>query len=429
MDIHTLHQIFLKSSGVCTDTRKISGNEIFFALKGPNFNANKFALQAINKGCSYAVVDEIEEGVEDKRLIKVEDGLACLQTLANYHRSQFNIPVIGITGSNGKTTNKELINAVLSKKYNVLCTAGNFNNHIGVPLTLLLLSNKHEIAIIEMGANHIGEIKELCEIAEPTHGLITNIGIAHLEGFGSVEGIRKTKRELFDFVTQNGGVCFVNVNNEQVQALYKGILEEAIFYGNDQNEPFTILVNTESDLDINIHQKNETLNLQSNLIGKFQANNLLNAFVIGQYFSVEENDIVNALEEYIPQNNRSQQIKWKDNLIVLDAYNANPSSMKSAIESFVEHPSNHKVIILGDMLELGEASTKYHQEIVDILRNEAFEEVILVGNEFSKSNFPDSFSFFEEREEVKAWLEQQNFKHKTFLVKGSRGIGLEKIFQ
>lgn len=427
MGMNQLYQLFLKCNGICTDTRKINGGEMFFALKGPNFNANKLALSALENGCAYAVVDEfIEE--ESGRLIKVDDALATLQQLATFHRRQFNIPVIGITGSNGKTTNKELMNAVLSKKYQVHCTKGNLNNHIGVPLTLLELNNSHEIAIVEMGANHVGDIKELSDIAEPTHGLITSIGIAHLEGFGSVEGIKMGKKELYDHILKHDGICFVNQNTSVVPDLYEGGENNVFCYGNSDHLPYAVIGQSKPTLNLEVFTSYASFKIASNLIGEFQCNNILNAFAIGQYFKVEEESIVEAIENYHPKNNRSQQMEWNGNLVILDAYNANPTSMEAAIHSFIASDAKNKVVIIGDMLELGEASLEYHQTIVDQLKYHSFDQVILVGSEFMKTKIPNHFVPFDNTQSAKAFVKDHNYQQKTILVKGSRGIGLEKIF-
>ncbi|MEZ5023107.1 MAG: UDP-N-acetylmuramoyl-tripeptide--D-alanyl-D-alanine ligase [Chitinophagales bacterium] len=427
MELNQLYQLYLKCNGICTDTRKIGGGEMFFALKGPNFNANKLALTALANGCAYAVVDELLEE-ENGRLIKVDDALATLQQLANFHRRQFDIPVIGITGSNGKTTNKELINSVLSKKYRFHCKKGNLNNHIGVPLTLLELNSSHEITIIEMGANHVGEIKELSEIAEPTHGLITSIGIAHLEGFGSVEGIKKGKKELYDYVLKHNGICFVNQHTSVVPDLYEGGESNVFYYGNSSHLPYVVIGQSKPTLSLEAITSHGSFKIASNLIGEFQSNNILNAFAIGDYFKVEEASIVEAIEAYHPKNNRSQQMEWNSNLVILDAYNANPTSMEAAIHSFVSSDTHNKVVIIGDMLELGEASLDYHQKIVEQLKDHSFDQVILVGSEFMKTEIPDHFVPFEGTQSAKAFVKNQNYQQKTILVKGSRGIGLEKIF-
>lgn len=428
MDVKPLYQLFIKCKGICTDTRKITGGEMFFALKGPNFNANQLAMAALESGCAYAVVDEVMEGADSGRLIHVEDVLTTMQQLANFHRLQFDIPVIGITGSNGKTTNKELINAVLSKQYNVLCTKGNLNNHIGVPLTLFELNVTHELAIVEMGANHVGEIKQLCEIAAPTHGLITSIGIAHLEGFGSVEGIRKGKKELFDYILKNDGICFVNQNADDIPGLYEGTKENAFYYGKPDQPPYATIDPSNTTLNLTIHTDQSTLKVRSNLIGDFHLNNILNAFAIGQFFEEDASDIVNAIESYDPKNNRSQRMDWNNNQVILDAYNANPTSMAAAVRSFISNDAKHKVAVLGDMLELGRDSQKYHQAIADQLKQYPFDQVILVGEEFKQTEVPDQYVKFDNTISAKAYVLDQQFQHKTILVKGSRSIGLEKIF-
>jgi len=354
MKIDELYKLFTQSSGVCIDTRKINNDCLFFALKGENFNGNKFAKNAIENGASFAIIEEEEYQISNK-FILVNSVLETLQKLANHHRKQLNIPIIGITGTNGKTTTKELINIVLSEKYKTTATLGNLNNHIGLPLTLLSIPKDSEMAIIEMGASHRKEIEFLCKIAEPNYGIITNIGTAHIEGFGSYEGVKKTKNELYEYIKSKKGKVFVNQNDKVLQELSKDI--ERINYGNSD---FQLLSSSPS-----VQLKWKKKLITSQLYGKYNYNNILTAICIGNYFRVPENQIVQAIESYIPSNNRSQIIKIDSNIIYLDAYNANPTSMTAAIDTFAENTAPNKLMILGDMLELGKISQKEHQKIVD----------------------------------------------------------------
>ena len=419
--ISSLYQKFQAFPQVCTDTRNIKPNAIFFALKGDNFNGNKFAKQAIEAGCSYAVIDE-KEFQSDEKHILVEDVLQCLQQLANYHRKQLNIPIIGITGSNGKTTTKELVNAVLQKKNKTYSTIGNLNNHIGVPLTLLAMTDETEIGIVEMGANHQGEIKMLCEISEPNFGLITNIGKAHLEGFGGEEGIKKGKGELYDFIRKNKGELFLNEDNNLLKEMADGI--KYFSYGTSETADITGKLISSNPF-LNIQIINHKSQISTHLIGKYNFDNILAAVAIGSYFGVNENDIKEAIENYIPTNNRSQIIKKESNTILLDAYNANPSSMEAAINNFAEFDAENKILILGDMLELGSDAAKEHQYIVDLLVNKGFENVYLVGNNFCKSK--NKFKIFETVEQCFLFFEENKIRNSTVLIKGSRGIKLEKM--
>ncbi|MGC6489908.1 MAG: UDP-N-acetylmuramoyl-tripeptide--D-alanyl-D-alanine ligase [Flavobacteriales bacterium] len=412
MNIATLHQLFLESTGVSTDTRKVSTNNIFFALKGENFNGNKFALDAINKGASYAIVDE-DEYSNHHRCIVVEDSLKTLQDLASFHRSKLHCPVLGITGSNGKTTTKELISSVLSTQLKVVSTKGNLNNHIGVPLTILSADLDTEFLIVEMGANHRKEIKFLSEIADIDFGIITNIGKAHLEGFGSLQGIIDTKKELYDYIGVKNGKLFVNKNDVLLQSLSKGMnkLEYSINPINTSS-PFAAI-------------EFKGINIQSQLIGYYNCANISAACFIGDYFNISVSNLKLAIESYQPKNNRSQlSSTTQNNSLILDAYNANPSSMLEAITSFTNITHNKKVLILGDMLELGNESTKEHQNIVDLL-SEINSKVILVGKEFSKCSH--QYTHFMTIEACKNWLKNLNISDSLILLKGSRGIRLEEL--
>ncbi|MBT5750900.1 MAG: UDP-N-acetylmuramoyl-tripeptide--D-alanyl-D-alanine ligase, partial [Flavobacteriales bacterium] len=344
MEIKEIYSLFQEFSAISTDSRKITKGAIFISLKGDNFNGNKYALKAILDGCSYAIVDEKEYDVHQNTIL-VNNGLKTLQDLATYHRNQLNIPLIGITGTNGKTTSKEIIHAVLSSKLNCYATKGNLNNHIGVPLSLLEINKQHKVAIIEMGANHQKEIEFLCNIAQPTYGVITNIGSAHLEGFGSLQAVIDTKKELYEFISHNKGHLFINSDDEQLLSLSNGIMQTQ--YG--KSEDITALANDKTPL-LSIKYNNEIIN--SHLIGDFQFSNILLAICVGNYFNISTQNIKKSIENYIPTNNRSQLVKTKTNTLILDAYNANPSSMKAMLNSFANQKYKNKLCILGDMLEL-----------------------------------------------------------------------------
>ncbi len=422
MEIKELHQLFIASKGVSTDTRKIENDTIFFALKGDNFNGNQYAKDALEKGCSYAIIDEPEYSENDK-FILVENVQTTLQDLANYHRNQFDIPVIGITGSNGKTTSKELIGAVLSEKFSVLITEGNLNNHLGVPFTLLKLNATHDMAIIEMGASKPGDIKELVEIAEPGFGIITNIGAAHIEGFGSLKGVINTKKELYDFIGSNEGVLFYNSNDE----ILKNVLPKdsnLISYG-DKGQVSGELISLNPYVNFTWTKGDFTSDLiNSNLVGKYNFFNFLSAVSIGDYFGVEKEKIGQALAAYVPSNNRSQVTKTEKNTLIVDCYNANASSMRAALESFVEMDSEKKLVILGDMLELGEISEEEHLKVIEFVEQNGL-QAIFVGAEFSKvleSSFKDYNAVLKTE-----MLDQ--ISNTAILLKGSRGIRLENLIE
>lgn len=421
-----LFDLFYKTSGVCTDTRKIEKDCLFICLKGANFNGNSFAEQALKDGAKFVIVDE-QEFQTNENIFLVEDALLYLQKLANHHRMKFTIPVIGITGSNGKTSSKELINAVLSSQYSVLATIGNLNNHIGVPLTLLRLTHEHEIAIIEMGANKFKDIEELCNIAEPTHGIITNIGKAHLEGFLNFEGVLKTKKELYDSVSKNKGTIVFNNDDEVLKFnLPKGI--NTISYGTSSDSFIKgELVNLSPFVELTW----STTNYQSDvismkMIGKYNFYNYLAAISFGSCFHVPFEKINAAIANYTPENNRSQVKKTDHNTLILDCYNANPTSMKSALESFalINHPN--KYFIIGDMLELGEESMKEHQAIADLVKNLELNGSS-VGPIFNSLNQHSFEKRFGTKSEAIAYFESLKFTDKLILLKGSRGIGLESL--
>ncbi len=417
MEIETLYKIFREDSSISTDTRKINKGCLFFALKGDNFNGNKFAGDALKKGASYAIIDEKEYKISDQYIF-VENVLETLQQLAKYHREQLNIPFIGITGTNGKTTTKEFINAVLTKKYKTTYTQGNLNNHIGVPLTLLSIPIDCEIAIIEMGANHIGEIDFLCKIAAPNYGIITNIGTAHIEGFGSVEGIKKTKTELYRFIKENKGNIFINNEDNILNNYIDGINNYS--YGNSNADCTGELITSTPALKL----KWNNLTIKANLYGSYNYQNILAAICIGNYFNVSPEDIKNSIEEYYPTNNRSQIIESNTNTIFLDAYNANPTSMNAAIDTFTENKSKNKIMILGDMLELGNISQEEHQKIVTKIQ-ELKINTLFVGKEFNSINNKYSFTYLENVDKVIDWLTNSGLTNHQILIKGSRGIRLE----
>lgn len=414
MTIEAIYQLFDPSIGISTDTRNINDGQLFFALKGANFNGNLYAEQAINSGASYAIIDEKEYQVNDQCIL-VDDVLTCLQDLAHHHRMQFDIPVIGITGSNGKTTSKELIHAGLSAQYKVHYTKGNFNNHIGVPLTLLAMQRDTEIAIIEMGANHMNEIEALSKIAHPNYGIITNCGKAHIEGFGSEENIKIGKGELYQHIKNNGGQLFVNEEIDYLMDMSEGI--DRITYSNLEVKSSNPLLSLEAE--------GKTFNVQ--LLGRYNVANISGAFHISKHFNIDTDRILKALSAYEPDGlNRSELKDYKGAKIIMDAYNANPSSMNAALESFHQDEYDSKTVILGDMFELGDTSNQEHQNIISKLSELNFDTKVVVGSLFKK-NANDSVIAFETTEEVKAWFDQQKLEGKAILIKGSRGMKLESL--
>ena len=425
MTIQTLYNIFLKHPYVTTDSRNCPENALFFALKGDSFNGNKFAAQALAAGCSYAVVDE-PVNVNDERYIMVENTLKTLQELAYHHRKTCCIPVIGITGTNGKTTTKELMASVLSKKFNVVYTLGNLNNHIGVPLTLLRIKPEHRLAIIEMGANHPGEIKELVKIADPDLGLITNVGKAHLEGFGSFEGVIKTKGELYDYLREKGGMIFINMENPYLTSIAKGLSQ--IPYSIEPGYPvWGEVISCSPFLKLRwfTDYGKKSYLVQTNLIGSYNLENALAAICVGTHFSVSPEDICKALEEYVPNNNRSQLKKTEQNTLIIDAYNANPTSMVAAIKNFNQYDASPKAVILGSMKELGNQSEEEHKLLAFNIAENNFDRVFLIGNEFKLTN--TDYPIFENSEAFIKYLEEQPLQGYTILLKGSRGNQLESI--
>ena len=419
--IASIYEKFKSCKGFTTDTRKIENGQLFFCLKGANFNGNKFAADALKKGAQYVVIDE-KEYLSGERMILVDDVLKCMQDLANYHRKKFDIPVLGITGTNGKTTTKELVHAVMSRKYKTHATAGNFNNHIGVPMTLLSMPEDTEFAIIEMGANHLGEIAELCEIAEPNYGLITSIGKAHLEGFGDLQGVINTKNELFQSVIKTEGKLFVNADNDLLMELSSKA--KRMTYGQSTAADVSARLLVEEAF---VGANWEGVEIVSQLVGSYNFDNMMAAICLGEAFDIPKDEIINALREYTPQNQRSQLMTTAKNKIVVDAYNANPTSMAAALDSFKLAEADEKLLILGDMLELGKESQIEHMGIVQKLKEMGFKDVILVGPEFVNVAAGRGFNSFNDNQQALEYLKSNPVKGKLVLLKGSRGIALEVL--
>ncbi|WP_433815102.1 UDP-N-acetylmuramoyl-tripeptide--D-alanyl-D-alanine ligase [Flavobacterium johnsoniae] len=422
MNIQEIHNLFLKCQSLSIDTRKIEKGSMFFAIKGENFDANTFAKEALDLGALYVVIDNESYFIDD-RTILVNNSLETLQELSKFHRNYLKLPIVALTGSNGKTTTKELINVVLSKKFKTKATIGNLNNHIGVPLTLLSFAKETEIGIVEMGANHKKEIEFLCEIAQPDYGYITNFGKAHLEGFGGVQGVIEGKSEMYQYLLKNNKTVFVNLEDPIQIEKSTGI------------KSFTFGVNKESaDLKIKNIQANpfvvieyEDFKVESHLIGLYNANNINAAVSIGKYFNVEDALIKEAIENYIPANNRSQLLKKGSNEIILDAYNANPSSMAVAITNFLQLENQNKIMILGDMFELGNESHEEHKAIVDSLSNQNKSKCYLIGKSFYENKISNAnIQFYETFDAFAAYLKTIEFKDNTILIKGSRGMALER---
>ncbi|MFP5040361.1 UDP-N-acetylmuramoyl-tripeptide--D-alanyl-D-alanine ligase [Parasediminibacterium sp. JCM 36343] len=421
--IEELYHLYLQHPSVQTDTRKLQKGDIFFALKGPNFNGNVYAATAIELGAAFVVVDE-ETGISNEKIVKVEDALKALQALAKHHRQQLNIPVLAITGSNGKTTTKELINSVLSTQYITYTTQGNLNNHIGVPLTLLSIKKDAQMAVVEMGANHLKEIESYCQYTLPTHGLITNCGKAHLEGFGGVEGVRKGKGELYDFLRQDKHTAFVNWDYGYLQTMSRGI-ENIIKYGSTEGEVIGSLIANEPFLKVGVQGKTGVLEIETQLVGDYNLPNVLSAVAVGRHFNITEANIKKAIEDYTPSNSRSQLLIKDSNTIILDAYNANPTSMKAAIENFAQLQAEKKIVLIGAMAELGDESIHEHEEIIKLLGKYNWEQVVLVGGTFGQIQHP--FLYFSSSLEAKEWLDKQQFTNSHLLIKGSRSMQMEKL--
>lgn len=420
-----LYEIFEKHPSVQTDTRKLQLGDLYFALKGPNFNGNTFAMAALEAGASYAIVDEdipYSQAI-DNRILRVDDVLTTLQALAKHHRQQFNIPFVAITGSNGKTTTKELVSTVLASHYKTYTTKGNLNNHIGVPLTILSVGKDAEMAVIEMGANHQKEIESYCAYTLPTHGMITNCGKAHLEGFGGEAGVKKGKGELFDSLRNNNGIAFIMSDYDYLNEMSKGI-KEVITYGAHTGQIQATAIDHNGMLSVQ-GTKGFDERIDTQLVGTYNLPNILAAISIGQYFKVPMSKIKSAIESYTPTNSRSQLMHWHNNQVILDAYNANPSSMKLAVENFAKIASTEKIMCLGGMKELGEESLLEHQALINYIQTFNWEQVVLVGGDFNQCQH--DYLYFENAKEAGKWLKAQNYQQKHILIKGSRGIQMEQM--
>ena len=423
MKIDAIHQLFLDCTSICTDTRKVKNNCLFFALSGEKFNGNTFANEALTKGAKYAIIDDAKFKTSDNTIL-VENSLKTLQELATYHREYLGLKIIALTGSNGKTTTKELINVVLSKKYNTTATVGNLNNHIGVPLTLLSMDKNTEIGIVEMGANHKKEIAFLCNIAKPDYGYITNFGKAHLEGFGGIEGVIKGKSEMYDYLISNNKLIFYNAEDTIQEEKLRDYNSKVGFSNNNTTDyNYTLL-----DINPFVTFKTEDIVIKSNLIGAYNFTNLCAASTIGRHFEVTLNQIQTAVKDYTPTNNRSQIINQGSNSIILDAYNANPSSMDVALKNFSIQDAKNKIAILGDMFELGDSAPEEHQNIVNLLSFLDIDKVILVGENFYTTNTDNS-----NLEKYKSFEDFKNnyktIKDSALLIKGSRGMALERVLE
>lgn len=426
--LHKLFTTFSINHGVSIDSRGVKPGDIFFGIRGENFDGNRFAEKALEQGAVYAVIDNPDYQI-DERCLLTENALDMLQALANKYRKQFAIPFLAITGSNGKTTTKELTNAVLSKKYKTHATKGNLNNHLGVPLTMLTIPSNTQFAVIEMGANHIGEIARLCEIVEPTHGLITNIGKAHLEGFGSFQGVIKAKTELYRYLEKTGRKIFIDSENE-ILMKYGANIKQITYSLNKDADTTCRLITETPFLKLNWNRKKQKEIVKSNLIGRYNAQNICAAIAVGAYFNVNPVSIIEAVENYQAYTNRSQLIDTKNNnRLILDAYNANPSSMKVALENLSDMAARRKTktVILGDMMELGDEAIKEHRAILNKLEELDIERVILVGQTFRKAITDNRHQSFSTIEELVQWLKNQSIKEHLFLIKGSRGMQLERI--
>ncbi|MGK4225480.1 UDP-N-acetylmuramoyl-tripeptide--D-alanyl-D-alanine ligase [Parabacteroides distasonis] len=423
MSIIDLYDLFIHNPQITTDSRNCPKGSIFFALKGDKFDGNQYAGKALASGCVYAIIDNPDYYIGE-RTILVDNVLKTLQQLAHHHRKVLGLPIIGITGTNGKTTTKELLAAVLSTKFNVLYTEGNLNNHIGVPLTLLRLTHDHEMAVIEMGASHPGDIKELVDIVHPNYGIITNVGRAHLEGFGSFEGVIRTKGELYDYIRRSKGKLFIKKENEYLQSIAKGI--EQITYGNgDDAFASGQVVRCDPFLVFNWKQQGKLHTVETHMIGSYNLDNVLAAVAVGRFFKIPAERISRAIAAYEPTNNRSQFKKTENNELIIDAYNANPSSMKVALDNFITMPVQPKAIILGDMRELGPTSDELHAEVVEQIKKGQFDKVFLCGEHFSKVG--KEFSPFATTEAMTEELRRQPLKGYHILIKGSHSMGLEKL--
>ncbi|ODS84133.1 MAG: UDP-N-acetylmuramoyl-tripeptide--D-alanyl-D-alanine ligase [Cytophagaceae bacterium SCN 52-12] len=426
MDTSQIYQLYLENRLISTDSRRISDGCIFFALKGENFDGNKFAAEALEKGAAYAVADD-PEAVTSDRILLVENTLDTLQEVARLHRKSFSFPVIALTGSNGKTTTKELLKCVLSTRFKTYATEGNLNNHIGVPLTVLSVDERAvEMVIIEMGANHEKEIALLCAIAQPTHGLITNIGKAHLEGFGSLEGVKKAKGELYDYLSKKKGTVFVNAKNEILMemASKRRAFGEIIFYNSDNQQSTPQLIGQSPFISYTA----DDMTVSTNLVGEYNFGNICAALSVADYFGISPDDAHLAISNYVPGNNRSQIVRQNTNTIILDAYNANPSSMAAALENFAKMEAGHKMVVLGDMLELGHESRAEHELLGEIIAKGNFDTVLLFGKEIAHalSRLPRAY-YFADKFSLHNWIMDHPCQNSHILIKGSRGMGLESI--
>ncbi len=423
MQTEELYHIYLDYPSIQTDTRKLKPGDLFFALKGPSFNGNHFVQQALDAGAAYAVADDYT-GLEDKRVIRVADSLQTLQELAKHHRSQFKIPFIAITGSNGKTTSKELVHEVLSSTFKTYTTEGNLNNHIGIPLTILKIRQDAEIAVIEMGANHQKEIEGYCIYTDPTHGVITNCGKAHLEGFGGVEGVRKGKGELFDYLRIHDGTVFIMKDYDYLVDMSRGI-SNVHSYGTADAEVTGVVGSSTGLLQVSITGGAAIDNIQTQLVGEYNLPNVLLAIAVGKYFRIADEKIKTALEHYTPSNSRSQLIQKGTNQIILDAYNANPTSMKAAIQNFAKMEGAKKVLMLGGMMELGSESKAEHRSIIEEIGLHTWQAVVLVGGDYHLLDH--SYLNFRNSQQAKDWFNRQLFEDTKVLVKGSRSMQMEKV--
>jgi UDP-N-acetylmuramoyl-tripeptide--D-alanyl-D-alanine ligase len=427
MKTELLYQLFKESKGVATDSRTVKNGEIFFALWGESYNGNEYAAAALDRGASYAVIDD--PLFEAEKTILVEDCLFELQALASHYRKELNIPVLAITGTNGKTTTKELLAAIISKKLRVHYTQGNLNNHIGVPLTILSAPADIQMMIVEMGANHIGEIRTLCLIARPEYGIITNIGTAHIEGFGSFDGVVTAKTELYEHLRKVNGIALYNDKNPLLAEKIFRIINRAVPFSDPTGiELIVSPVASELNLKVSVSYQHQTYNLNTNLFGTYNLENVKAAIAAGLFFGVEMNDIADAVENYKPANNRSQ-IKTTDrNTLICDSYNANPSSMKLALESFASLNAGSKIVIIGDMLELGEKSEEEHVKVIELIKSLNPEKALLVGNTFKSISANSGFDIFPDVTSLSEYLKKEPLNGKTILIKGSRGIGLERVY-
>jgi UDP-N-acetylmuramoyl-tripeptide--D-alanyl-D-alanine ligase len=424
MNIEDIYKIYRQFPSIQTDSRKLEKEDIFFALKGPNFNGNHFAKQALDTGAAYVVADE-PLSFKDEKIIAVDDVLTTLQQLAKFHRNQFKIPFIAITGSNAKTTTTHLLHEVLSSSFKTYTTKRNLKNPIGVPITLLKIKVNAEMAVIEMGANHLNEIAGYCEYAQPTHGLITNIGKAHLEGFGGVENVKKGKGELFNYLRKHKGIAFINADDPAVLEISKGI-DKIIFYGRTGKDFNGKLIKSDPFAEVLVSGAEE-IHIKTNLTGGYNFSNVMAAVAVGRCFNVEDEKIKKAIENYKPVNSRSQLIEQGSNTIILDAYNANPGSMKAAIENFASMKADKKVLLLGSMMELGADSRDEHAYIISLLGKYSWDAVVLVGKNFGELDH--SYLNFDTSLQAKAWLQKQHFENTHILIKGSRSMQMEKVLE